>query len=179
MSREEWDNLFSKRDMEFLPEEYIVNNISRLKKGPVLDLACGEGRNALYLSELGFDVTAVDFSKVGIEKINRKNSDIKTSLIDLEDPQSLKELGTFDTIIINHYIPIAKTLNFLDNILNNGGIIIIVGFDKMMVDIRPDREDYVLNFYDIYPNLPFMKVLDERSFTDKRGYFNAATLIKE
>ncbi|MCP4538768.1 MAG: methyltransferase domain-containing protein [Chloroflexi bacterium] len=35
-----------------------------------MDLGCGEGRNALFLAENGLDVTAVDISARGIEKLN-------------------------------------------------------------------------------------------------------------
>ena len=36
----------------------------------ILDLGCGDGRNAIPLAESGFDVTAVDISEAGIAKIN-------------------------------------------------------------------------------------------------------------
>ncbi len=44
-------------------------------KPTALELACGEGRNAVYLADLGFEVTAVDMSAVGIEKTQRLASD--------------------------------------------------------------------------------------------------------
>lgn len=40
-----------------------------------LELACGEGRNAVYLAKRGFSVTAVDMSEVGIEKTQRLAAD--------------------------------------------------------------------------------------------------------
>ncbi len=63
-SQEEWDALFKKR-IELLPPEDFLVEYQNLLKGPrVLDLACGDGRNAFYLAELGFQVCAVDFSEV-------------------------------------------------------------------------------------------------------------------
>lgn len=58
-----WDSKFEIRGDNLLsPEKALVNNIGYLKRGTVLDVACGDGRNALYLLQKGFDVTGVDFS---------------------------------------------------------------------------------------------------------------------
>lgn len=43
--------------------------------GNALDLGCGDGRNTLYLAASGFTVTAVDSSRVGLEKLNRLAAD--------------------------------------------------------------------------------------------------------
>jgi SAM-dependent methyltransferase len=67
-------------DERFSTEEYIYgenpNDFIRERVHPhvgqddarVLDLACGEGRNSVYLAKQGYAVTALDFSSVGIEK---------------------------------------------------------------------------------------------------------------
>ena len=52
------------------PSKEFYDLIHRLPQGAkVLDLGCGEGRNALFLAEHGFDVTAVDISARGIRKL--------------------------------------------------------------------------------------------------------------
>ena len=53
------------------PTAFLNEKLSLLKKGKALVLAMGEGRNAVYLAEHGFDVTGVDISAVGIEKCER------------------------------------------------------------------------------------------------------------
>ncbi len=50
------------------PVPFLVEQISRLRKGRALDLAMGEGRNAVYLAEQGFTVDAVDISEKGVRK---------------------------------------------------------------------------------------------------------------
>ena len=57
------------------------------KEAAVLDLGCGEGRNALHLAEQGLHVTAVDVSPAAIRKLERharrKGLDIETEVQDL------------------------------------------------------------------------------------------------
>jgi tellurite methyltransferase len=57
--------------------------------GAVLDLGCGEGRNALFLAENGFQVTAIDISGRGIQKLNRlakaKGLSIHTKVQDMRE----------------------------------------------------------------------------------------------
>ena len=45
--------------------------MAALSPGRALDLACGEGRNAVWLAERGWTVTGVDFSDVGLDKGRR------------------------------------------------------------------------------------------------------------
>jgi len=50
------------------PNQFVESELRDLPPGRALDLACGEGRNAIWLASLGWKVTAVDFSSVAIEK---------------------------------------------------------------------------------------------------------------
>jgi SAM-dependent methyltransferase len=50
------------------PNDFLAAQAQRIPRGRVLCLAEGEGRNAVYLAKLGYDVTAVDQSPVGLNK---------------------------------------------------------------------------------------------------------------
>lgn len=50
------------------PNTFLASVSDRIPKGRVLSLGEGEGRNAVYLASLGYDVTAVDSSDVGLAK---------------------------------------------------------------------------------------------------------------
>lgn len=50
------------------PNRWVEQELADLPPGRALDLACGEGRNALWLAGRGWQVTAVDFSAVALEK---------------------------------------------------------------------------------------------------------------
>lgn len=67
-----WDERYSKHEYHYgtEPNTFLLENISALPKGTnVLCLAEGEGRNAVFLAKCGYDVTAVDFSSVGLKKL--------------------------------------------------------------------------------------------------------------
>lgn len=50
------------------PNDFVVEVAARIPEGPVLCLAEGEGRNAVFLASRGHAVTAMDLSAVGLEK---------------------------------------------------------------------------------------------------------------
>jgi SAM-dependent methyltransferase len=62
------------------PNAFLVGEVTGLAAGRALDLACGEGRNAVWLAEQGWTVTGVDFSDVGLDKGRRLASDRKVDV---------------------------------------------------------------------------------------------------
>ena len=65
-----WDQRYRGRELVWAsePNRFLVSESSSLAPARAIDLACGEGRNAVWLAERGWEVTGVDFSSVGIEK---------------------------------------------------------------------------------------------------------------
>jgi len=65
-----WDKRYSEPGYAYgtAPNDFLVSVVDRIPKGRVLCLAEGEGRNAVYLAGLGYDVVAVDASPVGLQK---------------------------------------------------------------------------------------------------------------
>lgn len=66
----DWDLRYSAAGLVWTtrPNRFLVAEALPLAPGRALDLASGEGRNAVWLAERGWTVTAVDFSAVGLEK---------------------------------------------------------------------------------------------------------------
>jgi SAM-dependent methyltransferase len=70
VDRDEWNRRYAGRELLWTaaPNRFLVAEAAGLTAGRALDLACGEGRNAVWLAEQGWTVTGVDFSDVALRK---------------------------------------------------------------------------------------------------------------
>lgn len=110
-----WDTRFFSTDFTYgsRPNVFLAEQAARIPPGSsVVDLGAGEGRNAVWLAEQGFDVTAVDYSAVGLEKAQKladeRGVTIKTELADISlwKPNRLWDAAvcTFLHLSLNHRI---------------------------------------------------------------------------
>ena len=58
------------------PNQFVEASLADLPAGDALDLACGEGRNAIWLASRGWRVTAADFSAVAVDRGRRLAGDL-------------------------------------------------------------------------------------------------------
>jgi SAM-dependent methyltransferase len=67
---EAWDQRYAASDLVWSvgPNQFVEAECADLPSGRALDLAAGEGRNAIWLARRGWEVTAVDFSRVALDK---------------------------------------------------------------------------------------------------------------
>jgi len=69
MKASEWNAKYAARELWGAePNRYVPPRAGTLTPGRALDLACGEGRNAIWLAEHGWAVTAVDFADVAVDR---------------------------------------------------------------------------------------------------------------
>ena len=70
MDADAWDERYAASGLVWsaTPNQFVERELRDLPPGRALDLACGEGRNAIWLASLGWQVTAVDFSQVALDK---------------------------------------------------------------------------------------------------------------
>lgn len=175
-NEEYWDEKFANRsDNPLSPEKSIVDNIEYFKKETVLDIACGDGRNALFLLEKGFRVTGLDFSIKALERLNmfaKRNSYlVNTMQIDLTMPNSLNDIGIYDNILINHYRLNKQQLKDIESHITDGGILFVCGFGyKHKVDSKIRKEDLIqpTDFEDI---AKFFELIEYTENQDDRGFF--------
>lgn len=109
-----WNNRYSVDHFIFgtEPNGFLASVASRIPLGPVLCLAEGEGRNAVFLARLGHEVTAVDQSETGLAKarsLGQTNGvEIHTQVADLENYHI--EQGAWSGIvwIFGHFAPALR-----------------------------------------------------------------------
>ena len=109
--RDKWDARYRDGAYEGRthPTTLLATWLPRLPRGRALDVACGTGRNALYLAAQGFRVTALDISSVALERGRRaaleRGFTIEWLCADLdEDPERVLPAGGFDLIVWARYV---------------------------------------------------------------------------
>lgn len=107
MEREDWDRRYRGTELVWTaqPNRFVVQELRGLPPGRPLDLGCGEGRNAVWLAEGGWQVTAADFSPVALDTARRlaqaRGVTVHWELEDLRDYEP--EPGAY-----NLFVPAAR-----------------------------------------------------------------------
>ncbi len=131
-----WDKRFGKKGFALGkdPNPFLKKHIYLLPKGRALDIAAGEGRNAVFLAQQGFEVDAVDISEKGLKKAQKlareKGVKINTSFIDLDQYPIGKE--QYD-LIANFYFLRRRLIPRIKKGLKKGGKVI---FETYLLEHR-------------------------------------------
>ncbi|HEV3460501.1 MAG TPA: methyltransferase domain-containing protein [Candidatus Dormibacteraeota bacterium] len=137
MEARDWDERYRGATLLWTerPNQFLVEEISGLRPGRALDLGSGEGRNAVWLAEQGWQVSAVDFSRVALDRgaaiAQRSGVDVEWVHADLT--QYRPATAAFDLVVILylHLPPDARrgVLEQAVTALRPGGRLLIVGHD--------------------------------------------------
>ena len=137
MRREDWDKRYAAVENLWAvkPNRFLVAEVADLAPGRALDLACGEGQNAIWLATLGWEVTGVDYSEVAIEKARARaeRDGVAAEFVcaDLMDYEP--SLGTFELVLLLYFhIPSDERRQVLAKAaaaLAPGGTVIVIGHD--------------------------------------------------
>jgi tellurite methyltransferase len=99
VSIEKWDQRYrAGQQLSEPPSPLVQRFVADLAPGTALDLASGPGRNALYLAERGWRVTAVDGSPTAISKLRERNAAIDARIADLERGEFQIQPDSYDLI---------------------------------------------------------------------------------
>ena len=137
MQREDWDRRYAAVENLWAvkPNRFLVAEAEELAPGRALDLACGEGQNAVWLASLGWKVTGVDYSEVAIAKAKaraeRDGVDVDFVCTDLTAYEP--EPDAFDLVLVLYlHIPSGErrvVLARAAGALAPGGSFVFVGHD--------------------------------------------------
>lgn len=133
-----WDERFSAKEYIYgtEPNEYVKEQLAKLKPGRILFAAEGEGRNAVYAATKSWDVVAFDPSKAGKQKALQlaasKNVEIAYHITDVANADFTLE--SFDAVVLVyahfHESVRREYHRKLANYVKSGGYIILEGFSK-------------------------------------------------
>lgn len=132
-----WDERYRSHDTVWglAPNRWVEQELADLPPGRAVDLACGEGRNAIWLASRGWSVLAVDFSRVAIAKgrdaaarngvaVDWRVADVRTFAAD--EPVDL-------ALICYLQVPAPERRSVLRaaaGALASGGTLLVVGHDS-------------------------------------------------
>jgi SAM-dependent methyltransferase len=131
-----WDKRFQGKKFAFgkKANSFLRRHIALLPKGKALDLAAGEGRNAVFLAQHGFKVDAVDISEIGLRKTQalagKRKVKVHTILADLDTYQIKK--GHYD-LITNLYFLNRNIVPMIKRGLKKRGVVI---FETYLLEHR-------------------------------------------
>jgi tellurite methyltransferase len=153
MSQEDqvrWDRQHAQSDGMEVPSSFLRRILEsdrwEMAPGRALDVACGKGRNAIYLAGRGFVVTAIDISAVALEK-GRKQAEERSLSIDWQQAD-LEQLqfpaADYDLILNINYLQ-RSLIPQIKTALKTGGHVIV---ETYLIDQRsvghPKNPDYLL-----------------------------------
>lgn len=193
MSQQEfWNGKFSKADYFYgtKANEFLVLNISLLKNHKkLLCLGEGEGRNAIFFAKNGFEVSAIDASNLGLEKLQNRaieeKLDIKTVCMDLNDWTVLEKYD----VIVASYLHMFKNereelFKKIEDSLNSNGYFIGEFFSTKQLSFNsggPKDLDllYIIEDFENYFNLCKKNITEEIVVLDEgMGHQGEACVIR-
>jgi SAM-dependent methyltransferase len=141
MHAAEWDARYAGKDLVWgvEPNRWVVEVCTGLPAGRALDLACGEGRNALWLARQGWQVTGVDFSHVALERAGELADDgpslvhpprwVQADLLSYQPPSA-----AFDLVLLAYLQVSAErrtaVVRSAAQGLASGGTLLVVAHDS-------------------------------------------------
>ena len=190
----DWDDRYADSDYLFgtAPNDFLKSVANRLTpNSQILCLADGEGRNGVYLATLGHKVTAIDQSRVGLEKAKKLAEQKQVSIETIEADLAEYDLGveSWDCIVsIFFHIPSAVRAHIYPRIitaLKPGGILILESYTPEQLDhgtggppisdLMLTKEELAQNFYEM--NLEHLQEL-EREVIEGAGHTGLASVVQ-
>lgn len=163
-----WDQRYGGPDYAYgkNPNDFLKSMVHIIPKGKVFCLGEGEGRNAVFLAQLGYEVTALDYSSAGLLKTRQLASEnkVKINVIQTDVTHYQFEKAHWQGIIsIFFHIP-KKERKALHrkciNALAKGGIFILEAYSPRQIEFAtggPKDPDFLMGLEDVKSELDGLK----------------------
>jgi SAM-dependent methyltransferase len=168
--REKWDARYSKDLGGTEPSTIIIDYCPLASVGNALDIACGNGRNSIFLAESGFYVDAVDISPVATSQLAGKHVNVNAICTDLDTwavPPNRYEL------IINIRFLDRRLFPMIQDGLRPGGVLIFESFLDGIKDV------YCLKQNELLRAFPSLRVVyyEEKKIDPSEKFDQVASLV--
>ena len=138
MDANAWNDRYETAELVWsaAPNQFVVEVLADEPPGTGLDLACGEGRNAIWLAEQGWTMTGVDFSSAGLAKaasLARARAVVATWV----EADAVTWSGSAELdlgLVAYRHLPAAERAAALANLVaacRPGGLVVVVGHARV------------------------------------------------
>jgi tellurite methyltransferase len=129
----EWNERYRQLDQieafEATPSAVVIETCQHLKPGRALDLACGTGRNALWLAKQGWTISAVDASEVAINTLRSKAKHyelmVESIAADLTSPEFTIKEARWDLVLMCYYLQRSLFPSVKKAVVAGGTIVVL------------------------------------------------------
>jgi 2-polyprenyl-3-methyl-5-hydroxy-6-metoxy-1,4-benzoquinol methylase len=129
--RQHWDRLYNTQNYVYgtEPASFLKDHLKLLPNGKVLDIAMGEGRNAVYLARKGFKVEGVDISEVALRKARRLAKENRVAVQTINADLNTYEIkpDSYDVILNIDYLQ-RSLVPQIKKGLRKGGVVVFENY---------------------------------------------------
>jgi SAM-dependent methyltransferase len=136
-----WDERYLQKELVWTGEvnRFVADHLGTLEPGTAIDLGAGEGRNAVWLAQRGWTVTAVDFSPVGLAKARQLAEEAGVTIeTAVADALHYEPDEPVDLVVLS-YLQVdpeqrERILRNASGWLRPGGTLFVIAHDKSNVE---------------------------------------------
>ena len=135
MDADAWDQRYAASELVWSrePNQFVASELADLPPGTAVDLAAGEGRNAIWLASRGWSATAVDFSQVALDKGARLVGDLDVTWV-RADATTWQPPAPVDLVVMAYFqVPAEdrrRAVRGAATMLRPGGTLLLVAHDS-------------------------------------------------
>lgn len=149
-ARKRWNDVFSEKEPRFntRPNSFLEYVLPRLPaRGRAIDIAMGQGRNAIVLAKHGLETTGIDISDVAIEQARDGAKAAGVALDAVRDDVFTYDYGRdrWDVISVIYFNPARPILERFKTAVRPGGYVLIEGFGRRKQGGPPDDTKFETN----------------------------------
>jgi 2-polyprenyl-3-methyl-5-hydroxy-6-metoxy-1,4-benzoquinol methylase len=167
-----WDEKYAGEDsLSNTPSLFLAQQISRLSGGKALDLAMGSGRNSIFLAMNGYEVDAIDYSSVAVQKLQSYVKDQSLSIAVKKADLTTYQIpdATYDLIINFNYLE-RSLIPQIKKGLSQGGMLL---FETYTIEQprygRPRNPDYLLKPNELLSSFSDLHIIFYHERVDHSG----------
>jgi SAM-dependent methyltransferase len=163
MEATDWDDRYraTERLWSAEPNVFVEDRLADRKPGVGLDLASGEGRNAIWLAERGWEMTAVDFSPVAVERGRANSTGVEFVVGDV---LTWNPDRSYDLVLIAYlHLPLADfepLIRRAADWLQPGGELFMIGHDRTNIEHGVGGPQYPEVLWDVDEIVPWLEGLE-------------------